>query len=352
MNEPQTIKMIIQTILQIVIFMVLLGAVIWAIVWTASKILLRRRTNFIHSTVGHLRRPVFWTILILGIRLFLPMLGLQGEMSKFLGHAVAITLIICVIWTFVKLTDVLHDFIVQQYDIAAADNLSARKIHTQFRVLKRIVVILVCFLGFASILMTFEQVRQLGTSLMASAGLLGIIIGVAAQKTIHTFLTGIQIAAAQPIRLDDVVIVEGEWGRIEEITLTYVVVRIWDQRRLIVPITYFVEKPFQNWTRVSADILGTVFLYVDYTVALEPIRDHLRSIVEQSELWDKRVCVLQVTNAGEKTMELRALVSAADASKAWELRCQVREKLIAYIRDHYPTALPRLRAEWSPLPSA
>ena len=352
MNEPQTIKLITQSILQIVIFMALLGAIVWAIVWIASKILLRRRTDFVRSAVGHLRRPVFWTILVLGIRLFLPVLGLQSTIPEFLGHVIAIALIICVMWTFVKFTDVLHDFVVQQYDIAAADNLSARKIHTQFRVLKRIVIILVCFLGFASILMTFERVRQFGTSLMASAGLLGVIIGVAAQKTIHTFLTGIQIAATQPIRLDDVVIVEGEWGRIEEITLTYVVVRVWDQRRLIVPITYFVEKPFQNWTRVSADILGTVFLHVDYTVAVEPIRDYLRSIAEQSELWDKRVCVLQVTGAGEKTMELRALISAADASKAWELRCQVREKLIAYIRDHYPTALPRLRAEISPLPPA
>jgi small-conductance mechanosensitive channel len=352
MNDPQTVETAVRSIVYIIIFLALASGIIWAVVWGVSKALLYRKTNLMHSAVGHLRKPVFWLVLMLAIRLFLPVWGLPGEVLGFVGHIIAIALIICVMWGLIELTHVLHDFVVRQYDITVADNLSARKIHTQFRVLARIVVVLVCFLGFASILMTFEGVRQLGTSLVASAGLIGIIVGVAAQKTIHTFLTGIQIAATQPIRLDDVVIVEGEWGRIEEITLTYVVLRIWDQRRLIVPITYFIEKPFQNWTRVSADILGTVYLYVDYTVAVEPLRDYLRSIVEQSPLWDKKVCGIQVTNTGDKTMELRALISASDASKAWDLRCLVREKLIAYIRDHYPEALPRFRAEMSPLPSA
>jgi len=170
-------------------------------------------------------------------------------------------------------------------------------------------------------------------------------VGVAAQKTIHTFLTGIQIAITQPIRLDDVVIVEGEWGRIEEITLTYVVVRIWDQRRLIVPITYFIEKPFQNWTRTSAEIIGTIFFYMDYTVPVEAIRAHLYSLVEQSDLWDKKVCGVQVTSMSEKAIEMRVLVSAADASKAWDLRCQIREKMIDYMQQKYPQALPKFRAD-------
>jgi small-conductance mechanosensitive channel len=193
--------------------------------------------------------------------------------------------------------------------------------------------------------MTFEKVRQLGATLLASAGIVGIIVGIAAQKSIATLFAGIQLAITQPMRIDDVVIVENEWGRIEEITLTYVVVRIWDLRRLIVPITYFLEKPFQNWTRISADILGTVFLYVDYTVPVEAVRTELRRILESSPLWDGQVCVLQVTNATERTVELRALMSAADSSSGWGLRCEVREKLIEFIRQNYPEGLPKVRAE-------
>jgi small-conductance mechanosensitive channel len=232
--------------------------------------------------------------------------------------------------------------------IYVKDNLRARKIHTQFRVLKRIVIIIICIISLALILMTFPKIRALGTTILASAGIIGIVIGFAAQKTIGTFIAGLQIAFTQPIRVDDVVIVENEWGRIEEITLTYVVVRIWDLRRLIVPITYFIEKPFQNWTRVTADILGAVFLYVDYTVPFDAIRKELQRILDSSELWDKKVCVLQVTNTTERTVELRALMSAPDASTAWSLRCEVREKLIDFVQKKYPKALPRLRAEMDP----
>jgi small-conductance mechanosensitive channel len=193
--------------------------------------------------------------------------------------------------------------------------------------------------------MTFDKIKQLGTAILASAGVIGIVVGFAAQRTIGTFIAGLQIAFTQPIRVDDVVIVEGEWGRIEEITLTYVVVKIWDLRRLIVPITYFIEKPFQNWTRVSADILGTVFIYVDHTVPTNSIRKELQRILEASENWDKKVCVLQVTNATERTVELRALMSAPDASIAWSLRCEVREKLLEYLQKKYPGSLPKLRVE-------
>jgi small-conductance mechanosensitive channel len=194
-------------------------------------------------------------------------------------------------------------------------------------------------------LMTFEKIRQLGTTILASAGLAGLIIGLAAQRTIGTFIAGLQIAFTQPIRVDDVVIVENEWGRIEEITLTYVVVKIWDLRRLIVPITYFIEKPFQNWTRSSADILGTVYIYVDYTVPVDAIREQLHKLLEKSQHWDHKVCVLQVTNTSEKAIELRALMSALDASTAWTLRCEIREKLLEFIKDKYPQALPRSRIE-------
>jgi small-conductance mechanosensitive channel len=187
-------------------------------------------------------------------------------------------------------------------------------------------------------------VRQFGASILASAGIAGIVVGFAAQRSIATLLAGFQIALTQPIRIDDVVIVEKEWGRIEDITLTYVVVRVWDLRRLVVPITYFIEQPFQNWTRSSADILGTVFLYVDYSVPLEPLRAEFTRILEHSRFWDGKVNVLQVTNAKEQTLEIRALASAADASLAWDLRCEIREKLITFVQQTFPDSLPRLRA--------
>jgi small-conductance mechanosensitive channel len=196
----------------------------------------------------------------------------------------------------------------------------------------------------ASMLMVFDSVRQFGASILASAGIAGIVVGFAAQRSIATLLAGFQIALTQPIRLDDVVIVEGEWGRIEDITLTYVVVRVWDLRRLVVPITYFIEQPFQNWTRSSADILGTVFLYVDYAVPLDALRAELTRLLEASRFWDRKVNLLQVTDAKEQTLEIRALASAADASLAWDLRCEIREKLVAFIQQNYPESLPRLRA--------
>jgi small-conductance mechanosensitive channel len=217
--------------------------------------------------------------------------------------------------------------------------------YTQLRIVKRIVTVIIIIIGFAAILMTFEKVRQLGTSLLASAGIAGIIIGFAAQRSLATLFAGLQIAFTQPIRIDDVVIVENEWGRIEKITLTYVVVRIWDLRRLVLPITYFTEKPFQNWTRIKSEILGTVFIYVDYTASAQKIREKYFEIVEQSKLWDGKVRNLQVTNTTERTMELRVLMSAKDASAAWDLRCEVREKLIDFIQQNYPDALPKVRGE-------
>lgn len=197
----------------------------------------------------------------------------------------------------------------------------------------------------AAALMMFDRVRSLGASVLASAGVIGIIVGFAAQKTIANLFAGFQLAMTQPIRIDDVVIVENEWGRIEEITLTYIVVRIWDLRRLIVPLSYFIERPFQNWTRVESGILGTVFLYTDYAAPVDVIREELKRVVAQSPHWDGKVCGLQVTNTTDRSVELRALASAGDASKAWDLRCEIREKLILFVQQNYPDSLPRIRAD-------
>jgi small-conductance mechanosensitive channel len=296
------------------------------------------------SLVRHCYRPLQWTVVIFVIRLILPA-ALSEQTQAEANHILSVLLITTVSWLLIKAVYALEDYVVSRFEVGSKDNLRARKVHTQLRVLKRIVIIVVCIIALATILMTFPKVRQLGTTLLASAGIIGLVIGMAAQRTIGTFIAGLQIAFTQPIRVDDVVIVENEWGRIEEITLTYVVVKIWDLRRLIVPITYFIEKPFQNWTRVTADILGTVYIYVDHTVVFDAIREELHRILKESELWDGKVCVLQVTNTSERTVELRALMSAADASTAWSLRCEVREKLIYFIREKYPQALPKLRAE-------
>ncbi len=247
-------------------------------------------------------------------------------------------------WFIIKLTAVLENLILSKYEVDEKDNLQARKIYTQVRIIRKILVVIIIIVALSAILMSFKQFRQLGTGILASAGLAGIIIGFAAQRTLSNLLAGIQIAITQPIRIDDVVIVENEWGKIEEITLTYVVVKIWDLRRLILPISYFIEKPFQNWTRVSADLLGTVYLYVDYSVPVEEIRKELHHILQNAQ-WDGLVWGLQVTDTTDKTMQLRALMSAPDASSAWNLRCEVREKLVEFIQQKYPNALPKLRAE-------
>ena len=221
----------------------------------------------------------------------------------------------------------------------------ARKVHTQVSILRRILSVGIIILALGAVLMHFDSFRQLGTGLLASAGVVGIIIGFAAQRTLGNLLAGFQIAITQPIRVDDVVVVEGEWGRIEEITLTYVVVRIWDLRRLVLPISYFIETPFQNWTRTSASILGTVFLHVDYTVPVDAVRTELQRLLEASSYWDGEVWRLHVTDTSERTVELRALMSAADSADAFELRAEIREKLIAFLQRTYPDALPRIRAE-------
>jgi len=229
------------------------------------------------------------------------------------------------------------------YDLESEDNLRARKLYTQFNVLERIVIFIIIIVAIGVTLMLFESVREFGVSLFASAGIAGIIVGLAAQKALGTILAGLQIAIAQPIRLDDVLVVEGEWGWVEEIALTFVVVRIWDKRRLILPTTYFIEKPFQNWTRTSSEILGTVFIYTDYSFPFDELRKELTRLLEGNKLWDGKVNVLQVTDSKEHSVEIRALMSARNSPETWDLRVYVREHLIKFIQKHYPDSLPRTR---------
>ena len=293
----------------------------------------------------HCLIPTLILVVLMVLRPWLVLLNLSDDTMRLCQYLFNLMLIATGSWMIIRSVDVLRDYLTGRYDIHTKDNLRARRIHTQLNIMRQIVFVAVIVIALGTALMLFERGQQVGKTILASAGIIGIVVGFAAQKTITTFFAGLQIAITQPIRLDDVVIVENEWGRIEEITLTYVVVRIWDQRRLIVPVTFFIEKPFQNWTRTTAELLGTVFIYMDHTVPMDSVRTELQRILEASPRWDKRVCVLQMTNTTERTIELRALMSAADASTAWELRCEVREKLVTFLQQQYPDVLPRIRAE-------
>ncbi len=289
---------------------------------------------------------------LVGIILVLPALPVSEEFSTISKQATSLLLIAGVGFILYQLVGSAEAAVLAQFRVDVRDNLQARKVYTQVKVLKKIAVAVITVFTFGSMLMVFEPVRRLGASILAGAGVVGVVVGFAAQRSISTVLAGLQIALTQPIRLDDVVVVEEEFGHIEEISLTYVVVRIWDERRLIVPINYFIEKPFQTWTRVSSNLLGSIMLYADYTMPIQPLREELDRILDNSKLWDRKVKVLQVTDAREHTLELRVLVSAADASSAWDLRCEVREKLVGFLQRNYPQCLPRTRAEVLPATEA
>ena len=284
-------------------------------------------------------------LMLFVLSIVFPLLPLDPFATDIANRVFIAGLILLIGWVVLLAANLSADHYVGRFQIGAPDDFLARKAVTQVEVLKRIIdaLIIVVAVGFA--LMTFDSVRQLGVSLFASAGVVGIVAGVALRSVLANFFAGLQIALTQPIRIQDVVTVEGEFGHVEELSSTYVVIRLWDLRRLVVPLSYFIEKPFQNWTRSSSRILGTVFIYTDYTVPVETIRAKAKEIVEASGLWDKQVFGVQVTDIKENSLEMRVLVSAADSSKAWDLRCEVREKLIAYIRSEYPNALPRRRTE-------
>ena len=266
----------------------------------------------------------------------------EGVLS-YLPHMNTVLIICGLTWSLLVLTKIGKIALLKQYDINQEDNLKARKVYTQINVLEKVAKFIIVILGIGLILISFESIRQIGVGLFASAGVAGIIIGFSAQKAIGTLIAGVQIAITQPFRLEDAVVVEGEWGWIEEINLNYVVVRLWDQRRLILPSTYFLEKPFQNWTRSSSDIIGSVFIHTDYTISFDALRAELDRILELTDLWDKKVKVLQVTDAKEFTVESRILVSAKNSPTAWDLRVYVREKMVEFIQKNYPESLPKTR---------
>lgn len=295
------------------------------------------------SIITHLGRPLNFFVPLLMLNFMTPLFEIGKLWYTALNRLTDMLVIIAFANLLICAFKIFEDYVYHQYDITAEDNLKGRKVRTQMIFVRKVVIIIIVVVTISIILLSFNSVRKIGAGLLTGVGVGGIIIGFAAQKSLSNFLAGMQIAFTQPIRIDDVLVVEGEWGRVEDITLTYVVLAIWDQRRLILPITYFIEKPFQNWTRTTAQLLGTVFLYVDYTFPVDELREELNRLLKTTKLWDKRVGVLQVTDSKEQTIELRALMSARNSSDAFDLRCYIRENLLKYITAHMPQNLPQSR---------
>ena len=296
------------------------------------------------SILSRLGKPFSYFLPLMTFNFLLPLMKVKTSIYPALNKTVEILLAISFANVLIGIVKVFEDYVYHSFDIQKADNLKERKIRTQLQFIRRMAISLIIILTACLILLSFNNLRKLGAGLLTGVGVGGIIIGFAAQKSLGNLLAGFQIAFTQPLRIDDVLVVEGEWGRVEEITLTYVVLNIWDQRRLILPINYFIEKPFQNWTRNTADIMGTVFLYLDYTVPLDALRKELTRLLEINPLWDKRINVLQVTNISERTIEVRALMSASSSGNAFDLRCDVREGLVKFVQAHYPDSFPVTRA--------
>ena len=275
-----------------------------------------------------------------------------AKYADYLRIAGKLTMIVGLTAMSLRIVNVVSRVFDQRYQPRNADDLRHRQMRTRFQYLERVVDMFIIVVAIATALMSFEEFRRFGGSLLASAGLASVIIGFAAQRSLGNLIAGFQVAFTQPIRLGDVLVVEGEWGTVEEINFTYVVIRIWDQRRLVLPITYVLEKPFQNWTRTSSELLGSVMIQVEFAAPIEAMRAELRRIVEASALWDRRVCVLQVTDANENGLTIRALVSARDSTTSWDLRCEVREKLVTFLNRQSPGSFPSRRVEVNgePLP--
>lgn len=303
------------------------------------------RDLFWRSLVGRGAQPLRLMILIAALGFANRLAPVTETLRAGLGHLLLVALILCLAWiaqTALYIWATLH---MRRFKLDAEDNLLARKHVTQTRILIRVAKIMIAVVALAAALMTFPAVRQYGVSLLAAGGAAGIVVGLALQPVLKNLIAGIQLAVTQPIRIDDALIVEGEWGNVEEITATYVVIRLWDWRRLIVPLSYFIEQPFQNWTRESAELIGTVMLYLDHSADIPAIRAKGAEIVAANKLWDGKVYAVQVTDFRERELELRVLVSARSAPRVFDLRCEMREALISWIQAEMPGALPRTRAE-------
>ena len=303
------------------------------------------RYVFVHSLIGATARLLRLGLIVMAVAIVLPLVPLDRQTRGVVGHGLLIAVIVLIGWAASVAVMQASEFYLRRSAIDLAGDPLGRKHVTQVRVLRRVATTLAMLITLAAALMTFESVKQYGISLIASAGAAGLLVGLAARPLLSNLFAGIQLAITQPIRIGDALLIENEWGWVEEITGTYVVVKIWDWRRLLVPLSYFLEKPFQNWTRQSTDLIGAVLLWVDYTVPVAHVRVRLEEVVRESKQWDGQVVNLQVVDSNDRAVQLRALVSARDSGQVWDLRCEVREKLIAFLQERHPTALPKQRAE-------
>lgn len=317
------------------------------IVIEAAERAVRDRSLFLRSLVSRTRGPSRLATLAVALSIASTIAPLSWQVGVAVNQVLLVALVALIGWACVTAIEIWSIIYLRRFKLDSEDNLLARKHVTQVRLLQRAAITLVAILTVAIALMTFEPVRQYGVSLLASAGAAGVLLGLAMQPILSNLVAGIQIAITQPIRIQDAVIVEGEWGTVEEINATYVVIRLWDWRRLILPLNYFIQKPFQNWTREGASLIGSVLIYVDHAAPIGAMRRQLETIAAQSALWDRNVVSLQVSDARESVIEVRMLVSARNAPQAWDLRCEVREKMIGFLRHEHPEALPRRREEWT-----
>ncbi|MBF6597199.1 MAG: mechanosensitive ion channel [Fermentimonas sp.] len=304
----------------------------------------KSKSNIDDTIIRLLRVPGVWAIFAILLNIFSSFLRENERVYAVYQKISEILLVLTIGWLIIQVIRGLFQYWQKRFDITSENNLEARKKLTQISIVERIVIITIAFIFVSIALMTIESIRELGVSLLASAGVAGIILGFAAQKSFGQVFSGIQIAFTQPIRIDDVVVIEGEWGRIEEINITYAVVKIWDQRRLIVPIEYFLNNPVQNWTRSESEILGTAMLYVSYDLPVDPLREELARLVKDNPNWDGRVQNIQVTESKEWFKELRVLVSSSESGKNWDLRVFVREKLIDFININYPGSFAKINS--------
>ena len=319
----------------------------WAACYLVFRLGLRalgRVDEFWATLLRRARGPVQWLLMVIAGVAAMNIAPLTPGRQSLIAHILLIALIFGLTWLARRALDIWMTLHLRRFRLDVEDNLLARKHVTQGRILQRVGSVLILAIGISAALMTVEGVRQYGVSLLASAGAAGLVVGLALQPVLRNLLAGIQLAITQPIRLDDAVIVEGEWGNVEEITATYVVVRVWDKRRLVVPLNHFIEQSFENWTRSDATLIGTVLLYVDHEVSIPDLRAETERIVRASPLWNGDVFALQVTDFRETVVEVRILASATHAGRAFDLRCEIRERLLDYLQSSQPQAMPRLRA--------
>ncbi|MFZ0662804.1 MAG: mechanosensitive ion channel family protein [Acidobacteriaceae bacterium] len=330
----------------------LAGAILVAIIahtivfWVLRRIARRKTAVLGQSLVRHSQGPARWIFPLLAVLVILPGLPLTPKVMDALQHIAGIGLIAVTAWLVILCVDIFVDIVTGRYSLDVSDNLTARRIQTQFTMLHRIVVVLVIIVTLAIMLMTFPAIKHIGESVLASAGLASLIVGLAMKGTLSNLIAGVQIAFTQPFRLEDAVVIEGEWGWIEEIGTMYVVVRLWDLRRLVLPLSYFLDHPFQNWTYKSANLLAHCYIYTDYSVPVQALRDELDNILKSTPLWGGKVCVLQVSQLEQFTVQIRALMDAGSGGQAWDLRCLVRERMIEFLTKNYPGSLPRYRGEF------